>query len=93
MLGYSLNQDKHDVQVNYRFDDNSVYKQNETANIGYAYHLNETWRLASTISKAFKEPSFDVLYFPADNFGSRPNPNLKPEKSFSKELSLRYQKI
>ncbi|MSQ80120.1 MAG: TonB-dependent receptor [Candidatus Methylopumilus sp.] len=92
MLGYSLNQNKHDVQVNYRIDDNSVYKQNETANIGYAYHLNETWRLASTISKAFKEPSFDVLYFPADNFGSRPNPNLKPEKSFSKELSLRYQK-
>ena len=92
MLGYSLNQDKHDLQVNYRLDDNSVYNQNETANIGYAYHLNETWRLASTISKAFKEPSFDVLYFPADNFGSRPNPNLKPEKSFSKELSLRYQK-
>jgi vitamin B12 transporter len=91
MLGYIINQNNHDLQFNFRLDNNSAYKQNETGNIGYAYHLNEGWRVTSSISKAFKEPSFDVLYYPADNFGNRPNPNLNPEKSFSKELSLKYQ--
>ena len=92
MLGYTINKDSHDLQFNFRLDDNSAYKQNETGNIGYAYHLNDRWRITSSISKAFKEPSFDVLYYPADNWGSRPNPNLKPEKSFSRELSIKYQK-
>ena len=91
MLGYNLNQNNHDLQFNFRLDNNSAYRQNETGNIGYAYHLNDRWRLTSSISKAFKEPSFDVLYYPADSWGSRPNPNLKPEKSFSRELSLKYQ--
>ena len=91
MIGYTLNQNNHDLQINFRLDNNSAYKQNQTGNIGYAYHFNDNWRITSSISKAFKEPSFDVLYYPADNFGNRPNPNLKPEKSFSKELSLKYQ--
>lgn len=91
MLGYTIIKDSQDLQFNFRLDDNSAYKQNETGNIGYAYHLNDRWRITSSISKAFKEPSFDVLYYPADNWGSRPNPNLKPEKSFSRELSIKYQ--
>ena len=40
MVGYLLNKDKHNFQLNYRADDNSAYGKFNTGNVGYGYYLN-----------------------------------------------------
>ena len=40
MVGYLLNRDNHNLQLNYRADDNSAYGKFNTGNIGYGYNLN-----------------------------------------------------
>ena len=87
MIGYLLNKDDHNFQVNYRFDDNSAYGKFNTGNFGYGYKLNEKWLLAGSFGTAFRAPNFMDLYYPGYS-----NPNLKPEESKNIEASLRYER-
>ena len=87
MVGYLLTKDNHNIQANYRFDDNSAYGKFNTGNIGYSYKFNNEWALAGSIGTAFRAPNFMDLYYPGYS-----NPNLKPEESKNIEASLRYQK-
>ena len=91
MLGYLINNQSNDFQLNYRVDNNSSYKTSETGNLGYSYHLNDEWKSSVILGKAFKAPSFDFLYYPY-SYGFYSNPNLKPEESKNFEVSLKYQK-
>jgi vitamin B12 transporter len=96
MVGYLLNRDNHNLQLNYRADDNSAYGKFNTGNIGYGYHLNKQWNISSLYGTAFRAPNFMDLYYPGYTYGgiyyAQSNPNLKPEESKNIEASLRYQK-
>ena len=90
MVGYSLIEDKHNFQSNFRKDFNSAYDDPVTGNIGYAYSINSNWTVSSSYGTAFVSPSFNFLYSLADSFALG-NPNLKPEKSKNIEGSIRYK--
>ena len=90
MVGYSLIEDKHNFQSNFRKDFNSAYDDAVTGNIGYAYSINSNWTVSSSYGTAFVSPSFNFLYSLADSFALG-NPNLKPEKSKNIEGSIRYK--
>jgi vitamin B12 transporter len=47
MVGYLLNKDNHNLQLNYRVDDNSAYGKFNTGNVGYGYHLNNQWNISA----------------------------------------------
>jgi vitamin B12 transporter len=91
MVGYLLNKDKHNFQLNYRADDNSAYGKFNTGNVGYGYHLNNQWNISAIYGTAFRAPNFMDLYY-RSSYGPYNNPNLKPEESNNIEASLRYQK-
>ena len=86
MIGYNLNQAKHNFQANIRKDFNSVYRDATTGNIGYSYAINSNWSIASSFGNAFRSPTFNYLYA-----GSYANPDLQPEKSKNIEAQLKYQ--
>ena len=90
MVGYSLIEDKHNFQSNFRKDFNSAYDDAVTGNIGYAYSINSNWTVSSSYGTAFVSPSFNFLYSLADS-SALGNPNLKPEKSKNIEGSIRYK--
>ena len=95
LVGYLLNRDNHNLQLNYRVDDNSAYGKFNTGNIGYGYNLNKQWNISSLYGTAFRAPNFMDLYYGYYYGGSyvvASNPNLKPEESKNIEASLRYQK-
>ena len=96
MVGYLLNRDNHNLQLNYRVDDNSAYGKFNTGNIGYGYTLNKQWNISSLYGTAFRAPNFMDLYYPGYTddgiYYAQSNPNLKPEESKNIEASLRYQK-
>jgi vitamin B12 transporter len=96
MVGYLLNRDNHNLQLNYRVDDNSAYGKFNMGNIGYGYHLNNQWNISAIYGTAFRAPNFMDLYYPGSfyegKFYPASNPNLKPEESKNIEASLRYQK-
>jgi vitamin B12 transporter len=92
MIGYLLNKDNHNLQLNYRADSNSAYGKFNTGNVGYGYHLNNQWNISALYGTAFRAPNFMDLYYCSPYWGCSNNPNLKPEESKNIEASLRYQK-
>ena len=88
MLGYLVNKDKHNLQINLRRDLNSLYQDSTTGNLGYAYNLNSEWKIATSYGTAFRSPTFNYAYYPDLNQG---NPNLQPEKSKNVEATIKYQ--
>jgi vitamin B12 transporter len=73
------------VQVNVRHDDYDDVGAATTGLVAYGYQWAPAWRLSAQWSNAFRAPSFNELYFPF--FG---NPQLRPEKTRSTELGVRY---
>jgi vitamin B12 transporter len=92
MIGYLLHKDNHNLQLNYRVDNNSAYDKFNTGNVGYGYHLNNQWNISALYGTAFRAPNFMDLYYCSPYWGCSNNPNLKPEESKNIEASLRYQK-
>lgn len=84
--GYTGQYEKHDWQANAREDDNSQFGHHTTGLLGYAYRVMPDLRLRVGAGSAFKAPTFNDLYFPGFS-----NPNLRPERSRSKEAGLNYQ--
>ena len=88
---YALTHGAHSAQLSYRSDHNSQYGTNDTGNIGYGYQINDTWQVTASYGSAFRAPTFNQLYWPADPiYGASSNPDLKPEKSDNIEASVRY---
>ena len=82
-LGYQLAQDKHDVQLNVRHDDNSQFDSKTTYNVGGAYRLSPNTRIGASYATNFRAPTFNDLYWPGSE-----NPNLKPETSKNAEIFI-----
>jgi len=89
--GYVGTYEKHDWQANIRRDDNSQFGNHTTGLLGYAYRLTPELRLRVGAGTAFKAPTFNDLYAIDPTFFFIPNPDLRPERSRSKEAGLNYQ--
>ncbi len=72
-----------DLQAEARVDDNEQFGNHATGNIAAGLELGGGMRLAASLGTAFRAPSFNDLYFPGFS-----NPDLKPERSRSAEISL-----
>lgn len=62
---------------------------------GLSYGLGASWRSGGLVLKAngasaYKAPSFNDLYWPADAYGTKGNPDLLPERGWSAELGAEY---
>ena len=84
--GYTGEIGAHAFQVNGRYDDSSQYGSHDTGNVGYAYRITPTLRARVGAGTAFKAPTFNDLFFPGFS-----NPDLRPERSRSREAGLDYQ--
>ena len=85
VIAYNTQYDKHSLQTSLREDINSQYDNETTGSIGYAYQINNQWKVSTSFGTAFVAPSFNYLYN-----GSSSNPDLKPETSKNIEASLKY---
>ncbi len=94
LASYVLEQGSHALHAGIRRDDNSQFGQHNTGNIGYGYKLNEFWRVSGSIGTAYRAPTFNDLYWPfrayPGGFSYQGNPNLKPETSRNREISVTY---
>lgn len=86
LASYLVYAGSHSLQASLRRDDNSQYGQHTTRGLSYSYRLTPAWSASTSYGTAFKAPTFNQLYFPG--FG---NPDLEPETSRNREVSLRYQ--
>jgi len=77
----------HQLEAAARYDDDEQFGGRTTGSASYGIDLKPTLRLAATFARGFRAPSFNDLYltFP----GYTPNPDLRPERSSSAEISLR----
>ncbi len=68
-----------------RFDTHSIYEDQFNPRVGLLVRLPGDVRLRASVSRSFRAPTFDALYWPEDAFVAG-NPNLKPEKAWAYEI-------
>ena len=85
--GYTGNFGMHQLQLNWRQDHYSDFGTENTGLAGYGYEISGGWRVAGSMSTAFKAPTFNDMYAPAAWGG---NPNLRPERSHNAEVGIHY---
>ncbi len=83
--GYQTEFGPHQFQFNLRRDQYNDFGIAHSYYAGYGYALDKHWKLITSVSNAFRAPSFNDLYYP--NYG---NPALRPERSHSAEVALQY---
>lgn len=71
------------LEASLRHDDNDVYGNFTTWQLGSAYTVNQYLRLLASTGTAFKAPTYNDLYWPG--YG---NPDLEPEESFGYEAGF-----
>ncbi|NBU92822.1 MAG: TonB-dependent receptor [Flavobacteriia bacterium] len=91
LAGWTGSFGSHRLQANFRQDHNTQFGVQSTGMLGYGFQWSSNWRSSVSWGTAFKTPTFNDLYYPADADGSVGNANLKPEKSLSREASVHYE--
>lgn len=76
-----------DSQISFRHDDNETFGSHNTWGIATGFSLDKYVRITTSYGTAFKAPTFNDLYWPADAF-FKGNPNLKPEESESFDFGV-----
>lgn len=76
------------LQISVRHDDNTQFGGHTTGNLAYGWRVTPLWRLSASAGTAFKAPSYNDLYYVSDFFSG--NPELRPERSRSAEMAVRY---
>lgn len=78
-----------------RYDDSNKFEDNISPKVGLTYKFQDNYRLKANFGKGFKAPSISELYMkmthrpiPAMTVIVIGNPDLKPEKSTTYEVSL-----
>ena len=89
LAGYQGRFGNQGLQLNARHDVNSQFGNHDTGSLSYGYQINPEWRASASLGTAYKAPTFNGLYWPASTYAAG-NPNLVPEKSRSKEVSIHY---
>lgn len=77
------------MQLGGRHDDNEQFGSKKTGNVGLGVAAGKSVQLYTTYGTAFKAPTFNDLYWPADDF-SAGNPDLKPEASHTAEVGGKW---
>lgn len=78
------------VLSGYRHDDNSSFGNQDTWNIGFRISpLGIPLSITPSIGTAFKAPTINDLYWPADSW-SQGNPNLLPETSKTMDIGIAW---
>ncbi len=74
-----------------QFGDVNLSPSAVVGNFSAMYHLGNNWKLATSISTAFRAPNInDLGSFGKFDFGTEvPTTSLEPEKSFNKEIGLK----
>jgi vitamin B12 transporter len=75
------------LEASWRRDDDDAFGKRDTGSVGAGIDLGG-YRLAATYGRGFRAPTFYDLYGPTSDF-YQPNPNLKPERNVSTEVSLK----
>lgn len=86
--GYRGGFGDHTVQLNARRDDNSQFGTRDTGSVGYSYRLAPGARIRAAAGTAFRAPTFNDLYFPDQPPFFFSNPDLRPERSRSREIGF-----
>jgi len=73
-----------------RGDKNTDFEDVVTPAVSIIYKLTDEIKFSGNASKVWNAPTFNQLYYPADSWGYKGNPNLKPEKGFSYDLGAEY---
>ncbi|HXS51835.1 MAG TPA: TonB-dependent receptor [Usitatibacter sp.] len=76
------------VEASIRRDQEEQFGDRNTGSLSYGVDWPSFARLSVTWAKGFRAPTFNDLYSPAFPGFFVPNPNLKPERSDSTEVSL-----
>lgn len=91
-LGLAGGAGAHLWQLSGRLDHNSQYGRQKTGSAAYGWRFLPGWTLGGQFGTAFVAPSFNDLYWPADGSGSFGNPNLRPSRSRSAEVSVGFKR-
>jgi len=78
----------HGIQGSARHDDSSQFGAHNTGSIGYGYRFAPELRVRATAGTAYRAPSFNDLYFPDQPPFFFSNPNVRPERSRSREIGI-----
>ncbi len=73
------------VTLGLRFDTHSIYEDQFNPRVGLLVRLPGDVRFRASVSRSFRAPTFDDLYWPEDAFVAG-NPHLKPEKAWAYEI-------
>jgi vitamin B12 transporter len=85
--GYHGMVGKSGFQINGRRDHSDQYGQHNTGAIGYSYQISSAVKIRASAGTAFRAPTFNDLYFPTNPaLQYIQNPNVRPERSRSKEI-------
>jgi outer membrane receptor protein involved in Fe transport len=93
-IGYFANKsfnisEKLKTSVYLRYDDSKEYDNFLSPKLISDYKISDNLSVSYSIARAFRAPNFaDVYGAPA--YWYDPNPNIKPEKSLSNEISISY---
>lgn len=85
MAGYSGRFGAHDLLLDLRHDDNSVYGKADTGRIGWRYALAPGLSLRALAGTSFRAPTFNDLYYPG--YGVT---NVAPERGRSLEFGAHW---
>ncbi|MCI0510480.1 vitamin B12 transporter [Chromohalobacter marismortui] len=77
----------HEMSVALRYDDDSLFGDETTGSLGYAYQLTPYQRLGASIATAYKAPNLIDLYGP---YGT--NPSLEAETAENLEAFWAYER-
>ena len=89
--GYDVWFGSHGLQANLRRDHSGQFGSRGTGGLTYAYRTGSGWQFQAGAKTAFKAPTFNDLYFPADPMFGGGNPNLRPEQARGMEAAVRYR--
>ncbi|WP_277811927.1 TonB-dependent receptor domain-containing protein [Chromohalobacter canadensis] len=77
----------HELSGSLRYDDDSLFGDETTGSLGYAYRLTPFQRLGASVSTAYKAPNLIDLYGP---YGT--NPDLEAETAENLEAFWAYER-
>jgi vitamin B12 transporter len=78
----------HRLEASVRRDDDDSFGKHTTGSASYGIDYASWGRVSATYGRGFRAPTFFDLFGPTSPF-YRPNPQLRPERSRSRELSWR----
>lgn len=76
------------VEASIRRDQESQFGNRSTGSLSYGFDWPSVARLSATWARGFRAPTFNDLYGPSYPGFYTPNPDLRPERSKSSEISI-----